>query len=140
MKKRLIRWFFIILPFALIPFAIGIFLRLIAGEFTLGNIASSPEILFFTLMVCATALSDRNEIDQISKSQTVFQLLGSALIIGAVFSAILYGILLYNNIFEHDAVGFQSPSFFWFEIVFAIIFLVIGTVTEVIIGQIEDKP
>ena len=62
MAKKLISWFTYNLLFALLPLAASLFLRVIYGSLTTNAIENSPEILFFSLMVSATAMGDLSEI------------------------------------------------------------------------------
>jgi hypothetical protein len=107
------------------------------------DLSSSPEILFFALMVCATARGDLSELEPSIGWNRSFSILGSALMIGAIVSAMLYGSLLFSSLFESslgaEAVLFRSrlliPS-----IVFAFVFLGISTWTEILLGKLDDKP
>ena len=58
MSNRLVRWFTYNLGFALLPLCSGLLLRALADTRTRDLSPLSSELLFFSLMVSATALGD----------------------------------------------------------------------------------
>lgn len=138
----MIRWFTFNVIFALLPLIVLLLLRFIAGKLTAADMAGSPEILFFALMLSATAMGDLSEVVPGVGWNPTFGVLGSSLLIGAVFSAILYGSLLSSFLFE-TALGTQAIYFrsrlFIVSISLAVLLLAVSTVTEVLLGRIEAK-
>nr|MDQ3831115.1 hypothetical protein [Candidatus Tectomicrobia bacterium] len=106
---RLVRWCVYNLLFALLPLGIVTLILYLYGNLTLQEMANSSEILFFTLMVNATALGDLNESD-IAGHRTLSLLFKSVLLLGAMFSAILYGVLTLNLLSEKIFVSAPGTS------------------------------
>lgn len=138
MAKRLVRWFTFNVVFALFPLATALLFRNLAGKLTTDDIAKSPEILFFALMVSATALGDLFELFPSIGWDALLSTMGAILLIGAMFSAILYGGLLYNSMVEAGAEAFRS-RLLTYSVILAIALFAVSTATEVMLGRIEGK-
>lgn len=138
MVKRLVRWITFNVIFALFPLITALLFRDLAGKLTTDDIAKSPEILFFALMVSATALGDLFEIFPSVGWDALLVIMGAILFIGAVFSAILYGGLVYNSMIETGAESFRSRLLFY-SLFLAIGLFAVSTATEVMLGRIEGK-
>ena len=138
MAKRLVRWFTYTIFFALLPLGISILIRSFTGNISLRSIANSPEFLFFSLMVTATALGDLSETFRNSLRTLTFDILRSGLLLGAVFSAILYGSFIYDSITNPEIDQFRIQLFGltkWLAIVFGIV----STIAEAWIGRMETS-
>ncbi len=140
MTKRLIRWMTYNLMFALLPLAASLFLHKLANKLTLEAMANSPEILFFSIMVSAISLGDISEINFIIKKWDItFGVLKSALLLGAVWSAILYGSFLYDSIIGQSLSNFRI-QLLNVSMLLAVILFILSTIVQVLIGKIEgDK-
>ena len=142
MSKRIIRWFTFNVIFALLPLVVLLLLRFFAGKLTAEDMAGSPEILFFALMLSATAMGDLSEVVPGVGWNPTFGVLGSSLMIGAVFSAILYGSLLSSFLFE-TTFGAHAELFrsrlFIVSVSLAVLLLAVSTTTEILLGRIEPK-
>jgi hypothetical protein len=138
LAKRLIRWFTYNLLFALLPLFAALFLRSLADKLTGEIVANSPEILFFALMVSATAMGDLSGIATPVGWDVTLKILGSALLLGAVWSAILYGCLLYDSIIGPGSIAFRS-QLFKVAVGLAIGLFLLSTTVEVILGRIEGN-
>jgi hypothetical protein len=136
--KRLVRWFTFNVVFALFPLITAILFRDLAGKLTSDDIAKSPEILFFAIMLSATALGDLVEIFPSIGWDVLLGAMAAILFIGAVFSAILYGGLVYNSMIETGAESFRSRLLFY-SMFLAIGLFAVSTATEVMLGRIEGK-
>ena len=136
MAKRLVRWFTYNFFFALLPLCAAVSLRFLAGKLTIQTIAGSPEILFFALMVSATAMGDLNDKAKPIGWDIRFRIFGSALLLGAVCSAILYGCLLYDGIIGPGSVTFRS-RLLTVEIALAVALFLLSTAVEAMLGKIE---
>ena len=136
MARRLVRWFTFNIAFALLPLGAAVLIRSLAGKLTREALANSPEILFFALMISATAVGDLVAVSKPEDNGTVFQILWSALLLGAVSAALLYGVFLYASIMNPAAsdfrVGLWSISK-WLAVTFAIV----STLAEAWIGHME---
>ncbi len=138
MAKRLVRWFTFNVVFALFPLITAVLFRDLAGKLTKDDIAKSPEILFFALMISATALGDLFEILPSVGWDVLLVIMGAVLFVGAMFSAILYGGLLYNSMVEAGAESFRS-RLLSYSVFLAIGLFAVSTTTEVLLGRIEGK-
>jgi hypothetical protein len=136
--KRLVRWVAFNVVFALFPLITALLFRHLAGKLTADDIAKSPEILFFALMLSATALGDLFELFPTIGWDTLLAAMGAILLIGAVFSAILYGGLLYNSMVEAGGESFRS-RLLMYSALLAIGLFAVSTATEVMLGRIEGK-
>lgn len=136
MANRLVRWITYNLIFASLPLISSLLLRHLVDKLTLDALANSPEILFFSLMISATALGDLGEIKPPSHWEILFKIFWSALLLGAIGSAILYGAFLFDSI-----IGPQSPVFrlrlLTFSMWMTAAYFVLSTAVEVIIGRLE---
>lgn len=139
LAKRLVRWFTYNCLFALLPLITALVLHALADKLTIDAVASSPEILFFALMVSATAMGDLSEIaTPLGGWDITFRILGSALLLGAVWSAILYGSLLYDSVIGPGSVAFRSRLLI-VAVGLAAVLFVLSTLVEMLIGKIEGK-
>jgi hypothetical protein len=133
---RLVRWFTYNLIFALLPLCAAVLLRALAGKLSTDAIANSPEILFFAIMVSATAMGDLSEVTAPIDRDLILKVLQAILLIGAIWAAVLYGTLLYDSI-----IGPGSPSFrlglLQVSAGLAVSLFLFSTVTQVLLGKIE---
>jgi hypothetical protein len=124
--------------FALLPLAAAVTLQALNRTLTTQAVANSPEILFFALMVSATAMGDISEITIPVGWDLRFRVFWSCLLLGAIWSAVLYGGLLYDSI-----IGPGSPSFklrlLVLSIIVAVLLFVVSTVVEALLGRIKDE-
>lgn len=139
MAKRLVRWFTFNVVFALFPLATALLFRNLAGKLTADDIVKSPEVLFFALMVSASALGDLFEVLPSIGWDTLLASLGAILLIGAFFSAILYGGLLYNSMLAvTEAEPFRS-RLLWYAVFLATSLFGVSTTTEIMIERIKQQ-
>ena len=139
--KRLIRWFTFNVVFALVPLVVLLGMRYLTGKLTGDDIAASPEVLFFALMVSATAMGDLFELIGSTDWKPSLGILGSSMLLGGALAAILYGALvsslLYNDAIGPDAKSFRSGLLI-VSLALGLVLLVVSTLTEVLIGRLED--
>jgi hypothetical protein len=113
---RLLRWCFFSVAFALLPLALAVFMPyLVLGERADPHrlVRGSPEMLFFCLMISATALGDLFEVSR-GRWRALVYGLGVVLLLTAVLSAILYGSFLHDILMSADGRGrldFQTRMF-----------------------------
>jgi hypothetical protein len=92
---RFLTWNFV---FALFPLLISwVFRRL--GDVPAPEGAYAPELLFFALMISATAMGDIVDETRVGGTNTVFLMFRSALLVGVVTSAIFYGAYTFDQIY-----------------------------------------
>ena len=136
MARRLVRWFTFNIAFALLPLGAAILIRSLSGKLTREALANSPEILFFALMISATAVGDLLAVPKPEDNGIVFQILWSALLLGAVFAALLYGVFLYVSIMNPAASDFRV-GLWGVSVWLAVTFAIVSTLAEAWIGQME---
>jgi hypothetical protein len=134
--NRLIRWFTFTIVFALVPLGTSVLLRHLEGEPMGETLRTSPELLFFSLMVCATALGDLTEAMVKGAADLLLRGLFSALLVGAVASAILYGSFIYSSVSTTGAATFRS-NLAQISALLAVVFGLLGTAVQVLLGRIE---
>ncbi len=82
---------------ALLPMAISLIIRYLASSPSVPGIYA-PELLFFAVMISATALGDITDETEITKNSPVFQFVKGALLFGAIAVAAIYGMYQYDSI------------------------------------------
>lgn len=137
MANRLVRWFTYNVVFGLFPLLVSIVFHSWNHTLSTQRIMGSPEALFFALMVSVTALGDISEIAAPVGWDLLFRICWSCLLIGAFWSAILYGFLLYDNISGLGLVSSQGGSASHI-IVVAVSMGLVSTFVEGLIGRIQD--
>jgi hypothetical protein len=131
----MVRWVTYNLGVALIPLVFSVAIRWLSGKLGGDVIANSPEVLFFTLVVCATAMGDLSESTMTMLGNVFF----SALLLGLITSAILYGCLLYDGIVGPSAASasfrLHLPSM---SVTLAVVFFVLTTAVQIYLGRSES--
>lgn len=121
---------------ALIPLVASIAIHWLTAKLTSNAIASSPEILFFTLVVCASAMGDLSESTALIGRTVNASILYSALLLGLISSAILYGCLLYDGIAGPGDINFRL-QLLRMSVVLAVVFFLVSTIAEIYLGRNE---
>ena len=135
MGKRLVNWFTFNVAFALVPLGALLALHALNATLTLETVADSPEVLFFSMIVSATALGDlQNMSTHPTKWDLVYRILWGVLMLGAVLSAILYGFLLYDTVVAPDLSAFRS-NLLRVSLALAVVYGVLSTLVEALIGR-----
>jgi NO-binding membrane sensor protein with MHYT domain len=111
------------------------FFRSLAGKSTVKTIDDFPEVLFFSLMVCATTVADLRGLEKAAKWNKTFLVLESALLLGAVGSAILYGGLRFAGIINPE-VSFRE-SLLTYSIVITVLLFVLSLTSEILISLVD---
>lgn len=137
MGKRMIRWITYNLAFALLPLLAAVTMQMLNGTLTTQFVANSPELLFFALMVSATAMGDISEITTAIGEDIRIRISWSCLFFGAVWSAILYGALLYDSIIGPNSASFQQ-RLLTLSIFVATLLFIVSTFVEVILARTID--
>lgn len=134
--NRLVRWFTYNLFYAFFPLIASLSIHGLAGKFTFVAFVNSPEILFFALMVGATAGGDLSEISPPLERDLQFRILKSFLQYGTAFSALFYGVFIYDGIINPNSLTFRS-NLLLVSVGLAVVLFIVGTVVEVMLGRIE---
>lgn len=104
--------------------------------------ASSPEILFFILMISATAWGDLNETTKPIARDFILGFIKTSLFIGTVVPAFFYGGFIITLLYDDSPLGIELSTFrtklFPLSIAAALIFLIVSTAVQVMIGKIEN--
>jgi hypothetical protein len=135
-STRLVRWFTYNLGFALLPLASGLLLRELADRSNQDASLLSSEVLFFSLMVSATALGDLADVSPHISGGWTLTLCRSALLLGAILSAILYGSFLYDTLLSTGLPEFRSRVFTFSRWLASVLF-VLSTLVEVLLARIR---
>jgi hypothetical protein len=135
--SALIRWVTYSVVFALLPVAIVVFLRGLASKLSWNDLASSPEFLFFAIMLNATALGDLSELAPALRKESLYRCLHSALLLAAVISAVFYGCLVFEGIFA------TAPGLFRWRLLLVSfgldgVSLILSTAAEILLARIRD--
>lgn len=138
LQNRLIRWAKYNLLFSLLPFGCHIVLRALAEKLDWTLIASSPELLFFSLMISMTSVSDLSELKSITQNMKL-KILEAILSLGGVSCAVLYGAHLYNGMSESPSPHFQYNLFIT-SIFTALFLFILSTVVQIILGLSAKQP
>jgi len=136
--KKFINWLLFNVCFALLPLVFVWFFRSLVGRNTVDTINDFPEVLFFSLMVCATTVGDLRGLEKPARWKLILLILESALLLGAVFSAMLYGGLRFAGIINPD-VSFRT----WLlncAILLTVIFFFLSLTAEILIALVDLKP
>ena len=138
LRKRLIRWIFFNLIFALTPLTVVLIFRWTTDQLTMKAMEDNlAEILFFALMVSVTVVGDIfDAIKVIDKDNLLYGLM-MFFILGSAFSAILYGAFQFDCLIGTNIQVFR-PRLMWLSIIMAFILFITSTGTQVFLGRIAD--
>lgn len=137
MSKRIINWFTYGIGFALMPLLIYLLLHYLSNT-QLDFYACVPELLFFTIMICATCLWDLSDIKNKVGKDMVLNIFFSVLIILIVLCAILYGSVQFASISDNNLLLSNNKTCF-FSLIIAMLSAMLGTIIQVIISRVEVK-
>jgi hypothetical protein len=124
--------------FALFPLGVSLFFRNLTDTLTTDTLADSPEILFFALMVSATAMGDLIDLVVPLKMDAYLMFLSLGLLLGIIISAILFGVLEYDRLVNPSSVQFRS-RLLPFSVGLAIALGVFSTIVEVFLARIGGE-
>lgn len=136
MGAHLIRFLMYNLVGALLPLFISLFIHYIcnitphAGVYT-------PELLFFSIMISATALGDVTDEIKLYEKMT-FQLTKGILIFGSIGAAIIFGMFQYDAIVGPGNILFRE-NITKFSLIIAIFLFLISFITEFIVAKIKGN-
>lgn len=139
MQKRILRWLVYNFLFALTPLATVIVIRLLVANLTIQSMQDNlSEVLFFSLMICVTSLSDVQDVSNSEKHDSYIDGLRMFFIFGAVWSSILYGVFLFDQI-----IGSSIPIFrfrlMWLSFMLAIGVFLVSVAVQVFIENIHSS-
>jgi len=137
LSKRLSKWFWFNFVFALTPLGLMILIRILGDKLTIQDIADSPELLFFSLMLSATSVGDAIENQKLNEGETLFMNMRYALLFLAVISAVLYGCFLLDSVLSLHLSAFRS-NLLYFSILLAIASFAMSLATQIWIAKLEN--
>ena len=120
---------------ALLPLSISYIIRQVASIPPSPGVYA-PELLFFAIMVSATALGDITDETKMIGKAPVFQLLKGALLFGSLGLAAIYGMNQYDTIVGPGNDTFRS-NITNFTLVCAIILFITSFLAETLIAKIR---
>lgn len=135
--KKFINWLLFNVCFALLPLVSVWFFRSLVGRNTVETINDYPEILFFSLMVCATTVGDLRGLEKPVRWNLSFLILESALLLGAIGSAILYGGLRFAGIINPE-VEFRE-RLLNYAIWLTVLLFSLSVTSEILIALVDRK-
>jgi hypothetical protein len=136
--KKFLNWLLFNVFFALLPLISVWFFRSLAGQSTVSTLNDFPEILFFSLMVCATTVGDLRGLEKPARWNRTFLVLESALLLGAIGSAILYGGLRFAGIIRPD-VSFHA-TLLSYSLALTVLLFLLSLTSEILIAYVDIKP
>jgi hypothetical protein len=136
MAGRLIRFLMYNFVGALLPLFISLFIHHIANM-TPHSGVYSPELLFFSIMISATALGDITDEIKLFKL-SIFQLIKGLLIFGAIGAAIIFGMFQYDNIVGPGNIAFQE-NITKYSLIIAIFLFFVSFIAEFLLAKINGS-
>lgn len=97
----MLRWFVFTIAFGLLPFGVSILLQSLSEG--AGMVPHSPALLFFAVMICAAQLGAifgtfLDAQRQGSDNREILSPLFGVFLLGAVFSAAMYGVYMHHEL------------------------------------------
>jgi hypothetical protein len=111
-------------------------IRFLGDKLSFQDVADSPELLFFSLMLSATSVGDAIENGKLNKSEALFTNMWCSLLFLAVVSAVLYGCMLLNSVLNLQLSAFSS-NLLYFSVVLAVSSLSMSLATQLWIGKVK---
>jgi NO-binding membrane sensor protein with MHYT domain len=137
MAAHLIRFLMYNFIGALLPLFISLFIRNIAN-ITHRPGVYTPELLFFSIMISATALGDVTDEIKLYK-KTIFQLIKGALIFGSIGAAIIFGMFQYDAIVGPGNIGFRE-NITKYSLTIAVFLFITSFMAEFLVAKINGNP
>jgi hypothetical protein len=144
LSKRLVRWFFLHVVFALFPLLASSYAH---HRVPTGQDWNSPELVFFTFMISTIALGDILEMTAGRESGALSQFLFMLLLLGAISSIFVYGMYVKERL-DYDGLWPQmvaaktvhafEATVFQYSKAQAVAFVVLGTLVQILFGNIEN--
>lgn len=132
MANRILKWVIYTLVFALLPTLISLLFSLIFG-FKVNDY--STELLFFTIMICATSLNDIQEMKNQIEKDFVFNFFFGVCLLIIVTVSVIYGSILLVNMSE-NAISLNC-NIKLISIILSILSGIIGFLIQVILYRTE---
>jgi hypothetical protein len=137
--KRLIRWFFLNFIFAFTPLAVGLVAQSLIGQLTINDLQNNlSEILFFSIMICVTSISDLDDIIKAASEDMLMTGIRQLFIFGAVWSSVLYAFFVF-----YSSSGLNVPEFkirlTYYAVPIAVTVFAVGLSTQVLIARIIEQ-
>ena len=98
----MLRWFVFTIAFGLLPFSLSGLVQVLSGR-AFASVPNAPALLFFSVMVCTAQLAGINTTvsgaDPLpSRRREILDAFFGLFLLGAVFSAVLYGIYMSHEL------------------------------------------
>jgi len=135
MWPRLLRFLIYNVVFALVPLMLSIIIRQLSNVTAPAGVYA-PELLFFAVMVSATALGEISDEARLTGSEPLFQILRGLLMIGAVGAGALFGMYQFDQIVGPGSLAFRE-NITILALVMGIIFFILSMAAEVLLGRIQ---
>lgn len=122
--------------FALTPFLASLLVHWLGDRLPESAWSMAPELVFFSVMVSVTAFTDVVEMAEAIGWDGFLTFAGAGLLLGAVWSAIMYGIYLYAHVLSSPSATFQYRFVLCVDTV-AVVMLALSVSVEVFISRIK---
>ena len=120
---------------ALLPLMVSYIVRQVSAITALPGVYA-PELLFFAIMVSATALGDITDETKIIGNAPVFQLVKGALLFGSLGLAAVYGMYQYDTIVGPGNIAFRN-NITNFTLICALALFFTSLLAETLIAKIR---
>lgn len=122
---------------ALLPMAISLIIRYLASSPSAPGIYA-PELLFFAVMISATALGDVTDETKIIDNTPTFQFIKGALLFGAIAVAAIYGMYQYDSIVGPGNTKFRE-NITKVTLILSFFLFVTSLLAEILIAKIRTE-
>lgn len=134
MANRLVKWVLYTIIFAFIPISVSLLLTyLIGAEKNISDF--NNEVLFFTIMICSTSLSDIVTLNKKIKD-FLLTIFSAFFILLVLFSTVMYGSMIYGDINDLLADVFKERVFY-ISVILAFIASILGTIIQILLSRTE---
>lgn len=132
MADRMAKWIIYTIVFAFIPISISLLFTYLS-DVPRNVYDFMGEILFFTIMVSSTSLSDISKLNRMVRDFVLSIFIGVFIIL-VVTCSVLYGSILYGQMINITTEIFNSRVFY-ISVILSIISAVLGTIIQFFLGR-----
>jgi hypothetical protein len=134
-SSDLIRFLVYNLVGALLPLIISWTVRHLANILPSSGVYA-PELLFFAIMISATAIGDITDEARVIGTSWLFQLLRGTLLFGAIGAATVYGMYQYDSIIGPGNTAFRG-NITNFTLTIGIVLFFVSLLAEILVSKIR---
>ena len=135
MANRIVRWILFSVIFGLLPIGISLLFHIILQSDIYDLKSVSCELLFFIIVLNATALGDVQEMTKYAKMDSLISIFFGISILFTIVAAILYGSISYENMMNGQSLDINI--ILHISIWLSILSSVLGLIIQILIQKIE---